>query len=1435
MKRVFSVAVILAIILSQLSVIASATFSKTDCKTLDDFISDFVELTENDALPFIEDEADLLYSNNGEKVVESEQTEAKEQTQYTNRLIVKSDTVLNPLDAVDYVSGYNDLHILQFETRESTLNAIEYYSSLDCVEYVEEDVYLHEAVVDDGNDVIFETAVEYPTAVQSGSFGYITAKAESDGLDVDIAVIDSGVEINHDFLAGRVVDSGIDTISNSGTANDDRGHGTHVAGIIVSNTLENVTVYAYKALNASGSGTAAQISLAIDAAIEDEVDIINLSMSMRGTSATLKNAVQKAYNAGICVIVAAGNNGTDITNVSYSPASFDECITVMSCSNGKKILDTSNYGSPCDFAAPGENVLSTYIGNCYKLSTGTSMAAPFICAAAAYLLAKNDTLTPEEIRTALGQSVEDCVDTPTGKCVIPSTKIQIDDFAPTPQFITSSGKFVGSMYVEIADSDDADVYYYFYNSSTTYMLYKEPILITETTKISAFTVQAGKINSNIKTVTFTKMDYENDTDFEIVGNTLVAYNGTQASVTVPIAFYGKTIYTIGPNAFKDNKNITDITLGTSLNEIGESAFAGCENLLSISAPGVKYIRATAFENCTKLNTVSFSNAEYIGESAFANTTALKTVGIPLLKTIEANAFNSSGISSITISNVETIGDYAFANCTNLQSIIVGATQIGEGAFFGCSNMNYASAMNLEVIPSYCFKQCTSLNSYNFPLVIVVEASAFEGCTSLQSIDLPALVTVKERAFATTGLTAIESDSIMEISPDSFSDCLNVTNISLSSMENVNLNYFLTLNKVTTLILSNAKEIIFPVRGISVIFPKLTTFKGENIVSLPDNFLSECKILHTVSLPNVTSIGAYAFYNCDNLRSLSLPKATSIGEYAFAFTDNLVLLSLPSAKSIGAYAFQNCVGLARDLSNCTFYAEEIGVGAFDGCRLTPLNLVNLKELNCDIFGSSVAIITSLSMPSLESISNFSLSSFSKLESLNIDSYKDINNNTFVGCSKLKTLSVNSLEDFSSLSFSTIPNLEKLSAASLKEIPEKAFYNNTILKSLTLGSVTKIGASAFEGCSTLSYVNNGATPVELAEKAFYGCRSFSVKDIYSDGVIYTFGSLKIKTLGSYALRGTKSGWSSAVFEELVSVDENGFADIYCQTAVFEKVEVMHDVPENGKVLIGSKISEFSVDAVNTSTIYSPAGTVASDYCIANGVSYVEFNEKNAIAGNTPSISNSYTSWYYFRVIGFNLTYDWYGCNEKDCSDAVLVDSGSYSFKPSYSDDSGIQYKYYYCIAKSTENGNQVIIKSNVIRDAFTCVVSQSPDISIDQSNSYIYSYSANGAEMISGTYIDAENCVVTPNNSYSNVDFYGTGSKVAVVDDGAKVLKEFTFILVGDVNGDGFIDALDCTDIGLASNERATFDNNNNHLAAEMLDGADGISVSDYQAAVNKALI
>jgi subtilisin family serine protease len=226
------------------------------------------------------------------------------------------------------------------------------------------------------------------------------------GKGVDVYVIDTGVYTENTDFQGRAV-FGHSTTGES-TQGDGNGHGTHCAGTIMSETwglAKDATAIAVKVLSNSGSGTTAGVIAGIEWAAADaqkkkKTAIGNMSLG-GGFSAAMNAATNAAFDAGLLLVVAAGNDNRDAC--SYSPASATKAFTVGATDIKDARSTFSNTGDCVDIFAPGTNIKSTWIGTKTATNTisGTSMAAPHVAGVAAKYLAANPKASPQEIKDAL--------------------------------------------------------------------------------------------------------------------------------------------------------------------------------------------------------------------------------------------------------------------------------------------------------------------------------------------------------------------------------------------------------------------------------------------------------------------------------------------------------------------------------------------------------------------------------------------------------------------------------------------------------------------------------------------------------------------------------------------------------------------------------------------------------------------------------------------------------------------------------------------------------------------------------------------------------------------------------------------------------------------------------------------------------------------------
>ena len=230
--------------------------------------------------------------------------------------------------------------------------------------------------------------------------------------DVRVAVLDTGVNLNHPELREKVVAgadfvdlAGLDTSAFVGDflgrdtdPEDELGHGTHVAGIIAGEGLQmepgiapGCRLMAVRVLatlrsgdDIQGAGIVDNINPAVKWAADNGADVINMSLGIRHTGGGLPHAdvIRYAIDQGVTVVAASGNDGTD---TKYYPGALPDVLAVGAVDDTGSVARFSSWGAPISVVAPGVNVLSSYARGRYAVASGTSQASPVVAGAIALL------------------------------------------------------------------------------------------------------------------------------------------------------------------------------------------------------------------------------------------------------------------------------------------------------------------------------------------------------------------------------------------------------------------------------------------------------------------------------------------------------------------------------------------------------------------------------------------------------------------------------------------------------------------------------------------------------------------------------------------------------------------------------------------------------------------------------------------------------------------------------------------------------------------------------------------------------------------------------------------------------------------------------------------------------------------------------------------
>ncbi|MEK6556660.1 MAG: S8 family peptidase, partial [Bdellovibrionota bacterium] len=333
------------------------------------------------------------------------------------------------------------------------------------VEYVEPNYYLNKLDVGGFSDIVTKDEM---VNMSSGSYQATSAPIQVTdswalitGTSVPIvAIIDTGVDTGHSvFTASNAIwqnpgengtdgngnnkrTNGVDDdgngyiddyngwnfVSNSNNVFDNNGHGTHVAGITLGVGLNiyastpgqsPIKIMPLKFLNGAGSGKTSDAIKAIYYAVNNGASVMNNSWGGYSYSAALHEAVTYSYDAGVAFIAAAGNETNDNDAVAIYPAGYDvpNVISVAATTDADNLASFSNYGrNTVGLASPGYRIYSTYPGNSFGISSGTSMASPFVAGLAAILVKQQPTI--------LGYQVKEIIMSNTDAVTGLATKVQ---------------------------------------------------------------------------------------------------------------------------------------------------------------------------------------------------------------------------------------------------------------------------------------------------------------------------------------------------------------------------------------------------------------------------------------------------------------------------------------------------------------------------------------------------------------------------------------------------------------------------------------------------------------------------------------------------------------------------------------------------------------------------------------------------------------------------------------------------------------------------------------------------------------------------------------------------------------------------------------------------------------------------------------------------
>lgn len=445
----------------------------------------------------------------------------------------------------------------------------------------------------------------------------------------------------------------------------------------------------------------------------------------------------------------------------------------------------------------------------------------------------------------------------------------------------------------------------------------------------------------------------------------IAGRAFNASKTLTAVYVPSTVKDIGDSAFFGCNNLDRVSIQGGNLKIGNQAFAGCRSLKRVVFNGAAAeLGDYAFWHCSKIAIYYTQNVTAIGECAFIGSGLSGELDLRGVKNIKSGAFNGCEITSITIGkNLSEIGPSAFFNCDDLNEIklsdendeyvyvdgclirrsdntlVLGlasavipetVVSIGDYAFAYRKNLSeIAIPSSVTAIGSYAFANCENLKTIEVSeSVKSIQSCVFKSCVSLTKATWRTLVSVPDSAFeGCSALTDVKLSNVTKIGERAFSGCIGLKEIILPQS------------------LTEIGEYAFNKTALaSITLP-------QSIDKVGNGWFSDCKYLETVNFDGkIKEIGESAFSGCISLKNIEIPSSVvSIGNSAFNSCTSLKNIEIPSSVvSIGKFAFIGCSALSEVLFNEGL--KTIGESAFHSCKsLSSVQWpLSLEEIGASAF-------------------------------------------------------------------------------------------------------------------------------------------------------------------------------------------------------------------------------------------------------------------------------------------------------------------------------------------------------------------------------------------------------------------------------------------------------------------------------------------------------
>lgn len=787
MKKVISI--LMAFVIAISSVITGFVVyaeEEKESKGINNFIDGIVELTHeyDKGKEFVTPEENetaqiqAFFAQNSEEVTDSTKPEYTLHDFQTARLIVCANGKFNQYGALEDVSGFEDFHILQYDSPEAAMLAFKQLQSEKNITKIAPD----EVVAGLQGEISENTVGISKDYLCAWSTDRTQSKRLQDYLkanniqmrEIIVGVVDTGVDYNHEFLKGRLIHPKFDFPKNSNTEEEEesiyKSHGTAVSSVIVDNTPENVKIIMYNGFDENGKSTEARLAAAVIAAVDEEVDLINASWTAYDSADVISASLDYAYQKNIPVFACVGND--DGANMYFLPANKKECIAVAATDLDNTAADWNIVTPNTDISAPGEDIKVAAFHNKYETWRGTSFSTPCVASIGAILLSVNPNMSVDALKTRLKETAlpvkyQNFYHSSQGEyfdnvesLYIGSGIVQffdafgLEDECAVPEIHMETKVYVGEQKCEITCADKNATILYTTDGSYPDLqnatMYTEPFSITERTRIRAVAYYADSGYHGEETEVTPRIQYiDDDSAFKIDADGIIhEYTGSIADLYVQEKINGIQVTGFIAGAFRKGA-LLSLTLPETVTEIPANAFYEDTSLEFIRAAGVTNIEMSAFCN-SALMYAEFPNTKVIENGAFAYASKFYGGDFSSVETIKRAAFQYSKIRSFDGPKVKELAPATFRCCNSLERVYFPQVSfyIGipvYGIFEDCSLLREVVMPAETALPLKSFRSSNITEAY-FPFLEKMGTSAFEMCICLEKIYMPSLLEIPKNAF-----------------------------------------------------------------------------------------------------------------------------------------------------------------------------------------------------------------------------------------------------------------------------------------------------------------------------------------------------------------------------------------------------------------------------------------------------------------------------------------------------------------------------------------------------------------------------------------------------------------------------------------------------------------------------------------------------------------